>query len=482
MKLNRLIPVLALLLTPNTIFSQEFILSPDSLQAEVNKGIPMLELLQVEAMTAQLKDLQRLEQLQPRLEGQAFYEKTSERSFATFIPVTSPITTTQLKVIKPTAQGVNLGAFTFSEQITNDFVNKGVTTGFGIEVGVDLYNDFLGNRTQATLESSALEKQKSELQTQIQSHIVGLEIQKLYWALVANNESIELSNKLLESSKQQVLDARERLRNNVSDRGEVARYESQLATRKANITSLEYQRASMIRQLKELIPSIAEKNVVLGPYDADQALMTVLACTNTISSFSSAPISYSPYQKLLEIITQDLEYKKKISRVYDRPDVRLNSQLRRIGKREGFSNALDELTDSGRTAFQVGLQVSIPLGAKKSRSREVIENIDQLREAAQVREINAKMSAYHTQVLHSIDLLNQIMTNQKINSEQLTISLREAQRKYQQARISVNDLINDQDAFLQSGLNEIQTKLTIINTILDYFTVFTSTPCELNRS
>lgn len=474
--------IFLLLSLSNALQASDFVLTPESLEAQISKGIPTLEKLQIQAMGSKLQELQQLEQLQPRLEGQAYYERTNELAFATFIPVTSPIKTAQLKVVKPTSNGLNLGAFTYTEQSTNNFVNRGTTTGFGFELGVDLYNDLLGRRTKASLKSAALEQQKSELQTQIQGHVVGVEIKKIYWALVANNEAILLSTQLLESSKQQVIDARERLKSNVSDRGEVARYESQLATRKANITSLEYQRANLTRQLKEMIPSIAEQNIILGPYDAEQAIKTVLACTQIISSYQSAPITLSPYHKLLEIITQDLEYKKRISNVYDGADVKLNSQLRRLGKREGFSNALDELTDDGRTAFQVALQVSIPLGSEKSKSREVIENIDQMREAAEVREINAKIAAYHTQVLQSITLLNQIMANQKINSEQLSISVREAQRKYQQARISVNDLINDQDAFLQSGLDEIQTKLTILNTILDYFTVFTSTPCELNRS
>ena len=54
-------------------------------------------------------------------------------------------------------------------------------------------------------------------------------------------------------------------------------------------------------------------------------------------------------------------------------------------------------------------------------------------------------------------------------------------RKYNQARIPEYVLIQDQDALLSSDLSIVDTQLAILNTLLDYFVVFTQTPCSFNR-
>lgn len=84
-------------------------------------------------------------------------------------------------------------------------------------------------------------------------------------------------------------------------------------------------------------------------------------------------------------------------------------------------------------------------------------------------------------MIRSVTLLKQVVANQKINSFNLAKSLKVSQKKYKQARITVEQLVQEQDGFLNSNLAEIETKLNIINTLLDYFSVYTETPCNLNR-
>jgi hypothetical protein len=54
-------------------------------------------------------------------------------------------------------------------------------------------------------------------------------------------------------------------------------------------------------------------------------------------------------------------------------------------------------------------------------------------------------------------------------------------KKYVQARASVNDLVQDQDALLNSELATIDTQLQILNVLFDYLAIFTETPCSFNR-
>jgi hypothetical protein len=80
-----------------------------------------------------------------------------------------------------------------------------------------------------------------------------------------------------------------------------------------------------------------------------------------------------------------------------------------------------------------------------------------------------------------IKILSDVVAAQKSNTEALERRLVVQNRKFKEARLNVNDLIQDQDAFLNSNLTTINTQLEIINTIFDYLVVFTETPCEFNR-
>ena len=55
------------------------------------------------------------------------------------------------------------------------------------------------------------------------------------------------------------------------------------------------------------------------------------------------------------------------------------------------------------------------------------------------------------------------------------------QKKYQQARVSINDLIQDQDALLRANLTTIEAQLQVLNALFDYLVIYTETPCSFNR-
>ena len=49
-------------------------------------------------------------------------------------------------------------------------------------------------------------------------------------------------------------------------------------------------------------------------------------------------------------------------------------------------------------------------------------------------------------------------------------------KKYDQARIALHDLIDDQNLYMQKKLGELGVKLTIANQILDYTSIFNEFP------
>jgi len=53
-------------------------------------------------------------------------------------------------------------------------------------------------------------------------------------------------------------------------------------------------------------------------------------------------------------------------------------------------------------------------------------------------------------------------------------------KKYRQGRISVSELVNDQNSLFNSELSTINTELMVIEILLDYFAIFPETQCAFN--
>ncbi|ATH06979.1 hypothetical protein BIY24_03215 [Halobacteriovorax marinus] len=472
---------LVALMGANTIAQETITLTEDIIKKEVNNSAPNTLAIEASYLSVEFQRELFEENFDFNLVGSANYYKTSENSFTPQIPVSSPIKSYKVGVEKGLGTGMKIGVNTFSEQMTSSYVNKGTTNGFGAQFSMDLYKNFLGRLTSAQREVLKESVQRADLQKGIQKKSFYLTLRKIYWSLVANNEQLKISKELLELSKKQLVDSKKKYRNKIAEISEVSRSESQIADRKARIINLQYQKEVLIQQLKELLPNFSNKEVVLGSYSIDNTSKELLSCIAQISSFNEAPLQYSNYDEILKSLQSEYSQQRKITNSYNAANVNLISEVRRLGKTEGYSNAWDKFSDDGRTSFSAGIEVKIPLGGSTSKSEELQRLLDKKRFISQKEEIVAKVNAYHSQVVKNIKLLQQVIQQQNINSEKLSITLKHTKKKYNQARVSFRDLILDQDALLSSNLLEVQSQLSIITTLMDYFTVYTEMPCKINN-
>ncbi|EQC50166.1 outer membrane efflux protein [Bacteriovorax sp. BSW11_IV] len=451
------------------------------LKKQLTKNSPTVQNIEANFLSLKLQESSVLDKFSYQVTGEANYMKTSEKPFSTFSPVTSPVKSASVGITRPTTLGMNFGVKGYSEQFSNNFVQNGTTTGIAVQFQMDLFKDFLGGLTRNQIEALEYGRQTGDIEKDIQTKAFYQELRKLYWKLVANQESLRLSEELLNSSKTQAEEARRRFKNNIADSGEVARYESQVAARKANIIALKFEKESLVQSLKQLLPEIANDDIQLAPYNLNMTVLNVLACTAKIESYPSIPLENTRYDEILNNLKLQYESQEKVTDRYNNIDVKLNTEYKKIGKEFNFSNSVDELKNEGGNSVAVGLTINIPLDSKKSTTEEIQHLVEKKRFMAKQDEVNAKLTAYHTQVVKNIAFLQEIVKEQQINSQKLEHSLSVTKKKFNQARISVRELINDQDAYLQSNLSEIQTKYNVIATLLDYLSVYTETPCALNN-
>ena len=458
------------------------------------KSSPTIDEIQAAFLSSELRDREELEGLAPEVYGRAGYAETNERPIIPFIPIFTPTKDAELGLRKKLSHGFQISGG--ARTVQQSAVSAGgkyrdvTTTVLNFTVQMDLWKDLFGRVTKAKLKNTSDEKKRAELEQAIRNKGFLISLRKTYWALVANNESMKISRQLLKTAEDQSEETGRRFRNNVAETDEVARYKAQVASRKGTLTSLEYQKQMYLRQLRTLLPELTSSDIELETYDLDVTLKNVLACTQTIASQQGIPYQYTLYDETVSLLQGVMANNKVINERYADPDVSLFGKVQSVGVgsdatgnnfRGSYGSSWDDMTSQNRTGYAVGLNVTVPLGDAKESTQKTKELYDEKRLRALIGKTEANVITVHQEILTTIGLLNEVIELQKDNTEQLTRRLSYMRKKYQQARASVNDLVQDQDALLSSELLTIDTKLAVLNTLLDYLAVYTETPCEFNR-
>lgn len=456
-------------------------LSEKRLLELARKDTPEMERIKASFLTAKLQSKQARDPFNLQLEAQTNRMRSHEKAVAAFIPINENFSQYKLGVTRATKYGVGVGLHGFTEKTSFSGNLDVAKAGVMAEVGIDLYKDIFGRLSRSKIEQADLGFKRAQIELKLNTKFFETQVRKLYWQWVAIEQSSLVTTELLHLAKKQLSEANQRRKENVADDGEVARYRAQVSGREAQLTGLQYQRRIILRSLKELIPDIAEKELSLAPLSLEKTISDVFQCTAVIGQQIHSPLHFTSHDEVIKILEQQQQQQKKIDKSYDRPDLKLINQVKYLGVSGSTSDAYNDFQDDGRTVINLGLQFSMPLEGKKKTTREILDEKRRKIYSAQKGKIKAKLDAFHFETLHSIKILHTVHQKQKENSQHLQESLKVSRKKYNQARLTVQELVSEEDSYFQSKLSEIDSKLAIITTLLDYTSVFDQTPCALNR-
>ncbi len=472
------------------------VLSEQKLEEIAKKGSPRIDEIQSALLKAQMGSGEVNEKFAPELFGKAAYSETNERAIIQFQPIFSPRKVGEIGVRQNFRQGFKTSASiaTNQQSAVSAFPGKFrnvTTTVASFTVQMDLWKDLFGRMSKATQENAALESKRAGLENEIQMKTFSITLRRMYWSLVANQESLKISEELFGTAKQQLSESKRRFANSIAEADEVARYEAQVAARDGSVIFLKFQRETLIKQLKNLLPELSSTDVVLGNYDLPSTISQVLTCTATIANQPNVPYEYTKYDEAISILRQVKKNLADVNGRYSDIDVQLFGTVKATGVDSNtgrantyhgsYGGSLDQMTAQNRSGYEVGLQFTLPLGSAKETTQKTKELYDEKRMNASIDSTEAQVVNTHQQLVKSIAYLTDVVRAQKVNSTQLNKRLGLMKKKYNQARISVDDLISNQDALLSSELSTIDTQLEILNTLFDYLIVYTETPCPFNR-
>ena len=478
-------------------FAEPLRLNEELLLSKASQNAPQLD--QIEATFQSVKILrgEEEEKYAPELFGQAAYSETNERALIQFSPVFSPIKQAQIGVRQKLSKGFDVQASALTDQrsASSPFIGKikdGTTTSLAFTMQMDLWKNLLGRMSEAKLESLALEKKKAEIEKEIQINTFRITLRRLYWSLVANQQSLEITEGLLKSASDQAQEIRLRFKNAVAEADEVARANAQVASREGTVTFLKYQREKYFTQLKNLLPEIASYDLQLDKVNIDKTVEAVMGCTAAIAGEAKTPYHFTRYDEAVSLLKEIKVQQNKYNSYYADPEVKLFGTVKATGVsldevsdsryRGSYGGSVEDVETQNRTGYEVGVMINIPLGKEKERTERAKEIYDDKRLLASINSTDLQVKNTHQEFLRTITFLNEVIRSQKVSSSELLKRLKGMRKKYEQARVSLSDIVQDQDALLNAELSTIDTQLQILNTIFDYLVIFSETPCTFNRT
>jgi len=435
----------------------------------------------------------------PMLYTQFSYSENRQLSLISQQPIFSPERYALLGVKQRTSFGLKWDFYTSNLQqdadgrgISSNFKNA-TTHLFGINLEWDLWQDFLGHQSSAILDQSKLELKESELEKTIADKRFNIEMRKIYWNLVANNQSINLTKQILKISEQQWQESKRRKKISLAQNDEVARYEAHYEGKKATLALRLYQKEKLIQTLKSQISSFAEKFIELKPVDLAQNQKLVIDCIKTISQQENVPFENTDIDEQIKILSDiQLAQEKRIAKLSD-IDIKLFTNFRTTGisseevaantnnYRGSNSGAWNDLNQNDRWAQEIGVKVIIPLGKNTAKLEENQRLFQNKSKEVEKRRLAEDLRLKHQQFATVIILLEQGVAAQTAQTDRLKFVISSMQKKYEQARISLTDLLANQENHFNAELQAIDSRLEVLNYLLDYLKLFPRTKCAFNK-
>lgn len=413
----------------------------------------------------------------------ANHQNSNLRSVSDNNPIWGPTYHYETGVRTRMPYGVNGGLFAYSDKrsSTGGFINDSARLGVGLRVEMDLWKNLLGELDNANRLSISKRASMQKANNEIMAKQLEVEVRKIYWSLIANYRSIQTSQKLLDLAKKQEKEARFRANLAIAESDEIARYKAQVASVLATIHSLEFRKKGLERTLEQMIPELNAEDLKLNRTDDDQIVREVFQCTMWIASQSKTPWDATDYGEVIKYDEERYQSDIKALNKYDSFDLKLFSEYELTNNGIGFDNAVEEFGDKQANDYLVGISISVPLGSKLKDSKDFQIQAKSKELASSIDKIRAEVDARHASMQGMVDLLSKILETQKENSKQLNMVQEGSSRRYRQARIPVEVLIQDQNAAQASEIDQTNAQLAIMHEVLDYFKTFNKAPCSINN-
>lgn len=480
--------MVVILLSPILAFAQEkIVINEQKLKDLITDNIPSIEKINTMIIQSNLERTQYDQKYSPFINGQANYDAVNGSVFNGYQgQFNDPFRKYGISVKQnlPVGLSFNIGVYnnyakTYNYQ-TNESVNSQYDSSLEAKLGIDLWKNLLGYSEKSERIGLKINEQEKTEQAKLEKIKFYNEIRKMYWRLSVDNSLIKIYKNLINQAILQEDNVRKMYKASVADRGELARSTAVVNIRKADLSSVKYDMEIIKREISNLIPELNNKKLEFQFSNYSDIEKSINICYKKIKKQKETPLNLTSYTKLIKYKDEKINADLKALERYSDADVKLEAKAATLGFGKENSNSFDDMINFDRKDYSVGLNISIPFGNSYSDTKENKMKILKMRHNSEKKEIISNLISFHTYFSISLENLFNLLDDQKNYRENLLIRVKSMRQKYNQGRISLSELIQDEDSLFKSQLNLVNTYYNIISLMIDYFSIFNDFDCEFN--
>ncbi len=438
---------------------------------------------QIEKVEAQINGT--LLNFSPNLEATLRYNRTNEPSLIIFDPPPKPYYSTEVKLNNNTMYGVGYSLGVLGESIESlpsddpgafSFNSARINPTFS--VSMDLLKNRFGSETLNQVRSLRANLKTLNIEKEITKENLNAKLRTLFWTHNILVEKRKINERLLVLSKKLLKDIRKKKKDGLVESGDLYSAQSQTSGQNSNVALISYQIEKVKKNLSSLLPNLPLsydlKTVQLGSEDSK----VFYNCLQTILSYKEAPLELSYLSNQIDERKKSLNFVEDSLKSFSKPSLKIMAQLSGSNVDTRYLQALEDYADESRYGFSVGLSFSMPLSNYSKKQRKNLINSERFQVKSENEKDKAELRALHQETISGIKLLNQALKDQKDTTSTLEKSYKFKQKQYKQARVDLFDVIQEQNNYLGSELNQLNIVQVIVETLLEYKSKFQKFSCQ----
>lgn len=458
-------------------------LNEDFLRQQVSEAAPRILKLALDEDTSGLNTSEFKDRFSAVVFGEANYRVTNEEAFIEFQPIISPQSSFAVGAKKQFQKGISAeistGITNLNFDINGQQRSPSISTS-QLKLAVDLWKNFLGRKDNFERESLFAYWEKNKVLAEIGRHAFWLDLRSIYWNLVMISNQLAITQKMAELAEKQERRAYERYRSSVADMAELSFYRSQNSIRAEQMLKLNFQKQQELRRLQEMLPHLSVDTFEIEPVENERIKSEILACIDVIEKKPDLPLDYTLYDEVIQSSKIMMRQQLSSAALYNNVDINFQSAFFTTAVDPSALGAWEESFFEKRQGFDLMLNVDIPLSLKNTQRQKL--SVERKRFDAEQKQTIATIESQHHFVLKSIPMLTAATQQQKVTIKNLLVRNRDIEQKYAQGRISLSDLMADQDRLLEAEFALLSSQNLIVQTLLSYFSYFSKTPCPFNTA
>lgn len=486
--MKRLFLIVFLLLPLNSFGKEKIVINEKTLKELINNDIPSIERINTMIIQSNLERTQYNQKYSPFVNAEASHSGVSGQMYNGYNGnFDDPANRVGVSVNQNLPVGMNFDvgiyngyAKSFSYSPYGDFRYSQYDSNLEAKLSLDLWKNLLGYSERSERLGLKINEQEKEEQAKLEKIKFYNEIRKMYWDLNVSHSLIKVYESLIKQAEIQEENIRKMYKSSIADKGDLARATAVVNIRKSDLLSVEYNMKQIKQQLSNLIPTLNNRELEFEYTNYDTSKDNILACFNKINEEKNTPFDLSSYSRLIKYKDEKIKANLKSLERYSDIDVKLEAKAASLGFGDRNGESFSDMAELDRRDYSVGLNLSMPFGSNYTNTKENQMKILKMQYNAEKKEIISNLTSFHNYFSATLANLFQIKEQQKDYRDNLLIRVKSMRTKYNQGRIALSDLIQDEDSLFESELSIIRTNYNIVALMIDYFTVFNDLDCDFN--